>query len=55
MVEITDDDHAYTADRVRLMTPAFPQGDVILNDKNQALKILDTEYKMGEATELMDT
>lgn len=36
---------------VRLMTPAFPQGDVIFNDKNQTLKILDTEYKMGEATE----
>lgn len=38
-------------DGVRLMTPAFPQGDVIFNDKNQTLKILDTEYKMGEATE----
>lgn len=39
------------SDGVKLMTPAFPQGDVIFNDKNQTLKLLDTEYKMGEATE----
>lgn len=31
-----------------LMTPAFPEGDAKFNIENKTLKILNTEYKMGE-------
>ncbi|BFM01708.1 hypothetical protein Psyaliredsea_03550 [Psychrobacter alimentarius] len=33
---------------VELMTPAFPEGDANFDLKTQTLKIIDTEYKMGE-------
>lgn len=33
---------------VELMTPAFPEGDAKFDRKTQTLKIIDTEYKMGE-------
>lgn len=33
---------------VELMTPAFPEGDAEFDLKTQTLKIIDTEYKMGE-------
>ncbi|MGP5338076.1 MULTISPECIES: hypothetical protein [Psychrobacter] len=33
---------------VELMTPAFPEGDAKFDLKTQTLKIIDTEYKMGE-------
>jgi len=43
-----EDGCLFAFDGTKMMTPAFPKNDVRFDDKTQTLKILDTEYKMGE-------
>lgn len=43
-----EDDCLLIFNGIELMTPAFPEGDAKFDLKTQTLKIIDTEYRMGE-------